>query len=917
MPVRPTDAIHWYYRVFKARVETTMLLQNNPADWTRLQIWDGTSLKPAMPDGFSGVPSEEQINMLYSHVQNKQLFFFELGNPDPQLLTADGSIPIPKEPKEPLPPPPLKITDPEMEERQRRNYEASLRQHDELLRKYHIAQEMHHDHPAFQAAVDTYNAGRNLSQDGMELKSRNQSQALQRTKNSRDKAERVITQMMAPRPSAPPDVFYLDEKYSFYATISYQQFDNYLEPNGYDLPENSKVDNYDAATINFAMMGVVSEIEKIFNDKGDTGPVFAKSRARDAFHYMVTGLFGITRLKQPITPVLGDVMKMGQTAIEAYNAGDPTLLGQRLGETVRNIKQFFTGTGQYAVSERLTAASKLTARLLGLFERKPDIWEASGLTEQDRDFMRGYVQIGNIYDKYTDSHIKFHDAFFKGTLLSPAENAEILADAVIRKMVENELKNDSEAAESKPEFKAGLKEALAKDRIAAQKLNAWIAENRSKFEDEAKFTAAKEKQGQLFDCEANIAMHSSLPCEHPIITKLSQPGMLERLRQNLMKDPAILAQASKSPMELKPDDLKKGAKLEELVKSAEQLVELGQAQAAWYEKFQAMLVQAPRSAASNTDRLMIAQTDAKGVKTLVSLSSLLEGGPLALQDPKSNALDLLYDSAKNGNLYFRSTEQAMPTLLNADGGVFSAQPMQRPTLWMRFANTITFGWAYAKAFEAAEAYDNYVKAKQVSEAAVQKAEEAPQPKPIKQVEIKPWKYQAIDTRNMSNDEFLSYVEAAAKRGSELNTENVLANYNFTAEAYFEVITQQLEAQVARDIYNMVSTAEGEKRNQLLEAHKQTYTATIVGLGEYVFNHTNKEDLAAYCINPEGFSDTYRALSESADEIVRTGVSGYTAQLKRENDANEQVKPQEQPNNEAAPEKGEPPKQQEVNPFVKG
>ena len=105
MPFRPTDAMHWYYRVFKAEVEVIDLHQNKPKDWTRLQVWDGNSLKPVMPEGFSGVPNEEQINMLYSHVQNNRLFFFKLGESEPQLLTADGPVPSPKEPKEPIAPP--------------------------------------------------------------------------------------------------------------------------------------------------------------------------------------------------------------------------------------------------------------------------------------------------------------------------------------------------------------------------------------------------------------------------------------------------------------------------------------------------------------------------------------------------------------------------------------------------------------------------------------------------------------------------------------------------------------------------------------------------------------------------------------------------------------------------------------------
>jgi hypothetical protein len=418
--------------------------------------------------------------------------------------------------------------------------------------------------------------------------------------------------------------------------------------------------------------------------------------------------------------------------------------------------------------------------------------------------------------------------------------------------------------------------------------------------------------------------------EHPILAKLAQPGMLERLRQNLMKDPAILEQAGKSLPEFDPEDR---TTLNTLAEQAQSLVELSRAQAKWTEGFQAMLVQERHNFATDNDRLMIAQTDAKGVKTMVSLSSLLEGGLQALLDPKSNGLDLLYENAKNGNLYFRSTNQGIPTRLNADGGAFSAQPMQRPTLWMRFANTITFGWAYAKECEAAEAYDNYVKATQVSEAVAPKVEKAPlsiaeqerrlqeqllqddpQPEPIKQVEIKPWKYQATDTRNMTDDGFLAHVKAAIIRGPELSVENALASESFTPEAYFEVITQRLEAQVARNIRDRLSIVEGEKRSQLLEAHKQTYTALVVGLGEYVFNHTNKEDLAAYCSHPEEFSDVYHTLNDSADEIIRTGVFKYMTQLKQENAANEQAKQQEQPKNEATLENKN---QQEINPFAKG
>lgn len=59
MPYMPSEAINWYYRVFKPSVESKFLLQNNPQDWARLQVWDGNGLKPVMPERFRGVPTEE------------------------------------------------------------------------------------------------------------------------------------------------------------------------------------------------------------------------------------------------------------------------------------------------------------------------------------------------------------------------------------------------------------------------------------------------------------------------------------------------------------------------------------------------------------------------------------------------------------------------------------------------------------------------------------------------------------------------------------------------------------------------------------------------------------------------------------------------------------------------------------------
>lgn len=922
---KPSDAILWYHRLFKPYVEENQLLQNRPEDWARLQVWDGNGLKPVMPDGFSGIPNEEQINMLYAHMQNKELFFFELGDPVPKLVDKDERYSISSDFVKPTAPQPPQ--DPDALEEQSK-YAQAQEEYAYKLAQYQLSQEVfgkYGDH--FKTAVDGYNASRNMEQDSKERDAREANSTLERVKMLRGRANRVISQVMAPRPSAPADVFFETSRQGRNATLKYSTYDNQLAPNGYDLPQDSRISEDEAATINFAMLGVRSQMEKAFLNTGKYGFMNARSTATEGFSFIVTGFFGMPRTDQFMADRLGLAMRMGKEAIEAYNGGNPELLGKQLGETVQALKTVFTGTGQYDVTQDMVAASKLTERLLGLFAKKPDIWKATGLPDRELDNMRGYVQVGKLYDNYLDSMIKYNAAKAKGTDLSREEKAEILADAVIRRMVSKELEKDGQLVEESKAYKDSITEAVMQDQEAGEKLAAWEKVNKGKLTEE-EFTKQSNLMSSLFDCNVHASIAMTQPVEHPILTKLAQPGMLERLRQNLMKDPAIQEQAGKPLPEF---NVETGAKLDALMDPVQALVELSQAQAAWNEKFQAMLIQAPPSSTSYSDRLMIAQTDAKGVKTMVSVASLLEGGLQALQDPKSNALDLLYANAKNGNLYFRNTEQAMPILLNADGGAFSTQPMQRPTLWMRIANTITFGWAYAKECDAAAAYDNFMQAKQVSEAAARNAQEVPQqeaaqeqlqqeqpqPEPIKQVEIKPWKYKAIDTRNMSNEDFFAYVEAAQMRGSELSTENVLASENCTPEAYFEVITQQLEAQVARNIYNSVSIAKGEKRNQLLEAHKQTYTAMIVGLGEYVFSNTNKEALAAYCSHPEEHSDVYYALTESADEIVRTGVFGYTTQLRRENAANAQAKQQEQPNNEVTLKNEEPQKQQESNPFVKG
>lgn len=950
----PSDAILWYYHVFKPKEEEKQLLQDNPQDWARLQVWDGEKLVPAMPEGFSGLPSDEQIEMLYTHMQNKRLFFFHLGDMDVQMATQGGkNFAISMDPKEPPPP--------------KSNGGYHVLMHKNAMDQYKTSLELHENYgPGFKAAVEAYFAGRDLERDSKERKAREANYNLVKQRINRNKADRVISKMTAPRPSAPADVFFVDKDYADGATIHYSHFEERLAPNGYDLPQDSKLDERDAATINFAMLGAQSDIQKYYYEKvGGMGPGWAESRSKEGFNMMTTGLFGETRINQPVQNSLGEVMRLGKESIDAYNAGDPQLLGRRLAECVRNIKTAFFGTGQYFFSNETVAASKITERILELFEKKPDIMLATGLRAEELEFMRGYAQMGHLFDKYLESRIQYGTALAMETELSPEEKTEILVDSVIRRMVEKEIAADSRAVEGSDEFKRIQEEAAEKDAAANRRLKEWTQKNIKKSTPKNEADAMIEKQKQLFDVSVHLLINYTQPVEHSIINLLGQPGVMERLRESLKNDPAIRDLANRSPMEFSSDDLKESPELDALVEQvlptlepirnqAQAELEAGRAQRQaeldaarrqyWFDSVKAMLTQGDPKAwidpgvQGDSDRLMIAQTNGDGTKSLVSVASLLEGGLQALQNPDERTVELLHRQATEGNLYFYAAGKDMPSRLSANGMQAATQQLEPPvlpSLWMRFWNTVTFGLAYAaecnpKPDRDPAAYALIVKARanhaaparDEAEAAQQEGvanqQEQPQPEQIKRAESKPWKYQAEDTRNMTNEQFFDHVKAIYNRGEDLSVNSVMTGEDCTPEKYYEVMTQLLEAQVAKDIFSRAFLENDDNtRNQMLEAHKKTYTAIVVGLGNYVVDHTSKKDLAEHCSHPKNYSAAYQALCKSSDEILRTGVFGYLRQLNRENATNEQAKQQEQQKNEVTLKNEAPQSQQERNPFAKG
>ena len=720
MPYPHSEAIHWYYRIFMPDVQRSKLLPNKPEDWARLQVWDGNSLKPAMPAGFSGVPTEEQINQLYAHVKSRELFFFELGQQTPLLWLEGKRLVTAKEPAVPDKP---KLFENPTRDRERIANEANIKKYDAEVGNYQELLDVNQKNgDAFWSAVEGYYAGRNLEQDRKEAASRKENAKLQEYQNKRARADRLISEMMAPRPNAPADIFYEVQQHMDGAVIHSQYYNNELKPNGYDLPENNKLNDRDAATINFAMLFVSSHMGQFLYDKGKGGTVHAATLAESGVNMMLTGLFGYTRPSQPLNECLGEAMKMGQEAISAYLDNKPQLLGQYLAESVQKIKKQLGGTGINTLTQDTVAGTKIIERLLELFEKNPDIWQATGMSEQDRDFMRGYVQMGKVYDQFAQSHMKYVAAQTEGTALSREEKAEILVDTLLRRMVEKELAKEEKLVSENEAYLAKQMDAVQKDMEANAKFVQWEANNVAlSREDPDAYGKAYNRERHMLNVSDYTTYASYETVEHPIINQLGQPGMLERMRQALLQDPFILAQANKSPLEFTSEELAVTEKqYEEKMDALIDQIQPSVGKAVWFGNLQSML-------AADGGRLVIPQL--KGKNPLASVESLLKGGLQALQNPDYNTLSMLYEHAKNGNLYFYGEGKDMPVRLTADGAQLSTQTVQqpeKPSRWMRFANFITFGLAYAEECRAADTYDLFVKESQARGAAAQNVEAEPQ-----------------------------------------------------------------------------------------------------------------------------------------------------------------------------------------------
>lgn len=766
MPVKPSEAKLWYYEDFLTVTQNKDILSGQPKDWSRLRVWDGQNLKPAIADEFQGTPTDDQIEQLYEDMKQGRLYIFELGDKNPRRMDFSDRIVVDLNPIPPVPleehklpaipkpevPNPRDLEKEQLQQMTQEQYDADLEQwkiyerdvnRQNALKRQYEREKMIHQYDMdryrenldtltalgdeFRNAADSFNNSRDLTQEAREREVREKNAELIVEQRNLNKADYVINNMMGTQPQAVPEVYFSPNREApkdkratkSDATFEYDLFNKSIEPNGYKLPTHmfneGLLDEYDAATINFAMVGAMGHMTRFAQEKMQAGgPLGAQVAATQGFNMMVTGMFGQIRKKQYAGEMFGEAMRLGKEVITNYYLNDVKPLAKNLADCVRNIKINFSSIGQRDLNQDSVAASKLSERLLKLFAKKPEILAATDLQQKDLEFLKGYAELGKVYDNYLNAHIRLNDAEKPMTV---EEKAGLLADVVIRRMLEKEMIEDSTKVTSSEAYRKEMEANDRKDADLMKDFEAWKRERGIKPEDSNANRLAVEEYQKKHDLGVNGMLLGNYPVEHRTMDMLSKPGMLDRLRQSLQKDPAILALAQQQNPELTGKALHHGDQLDQLVQNLRPAmldsVYVDAQKRNWFASLKNMLTQEhqdPTSISpwpnpqveSDAGRLMIALDNGDNTKSLVSVSSLLEKGMDGLQNPGKKDLDLLYRNAMEGNLYYYEVGKDMPVRLNAEAENASVEKLTvpaKPNWIQRLLHTITFGWAFSEMFD--------------------------------------------------------------------------------------------------------------------------------------------------------------------------------------------------------------------------
>ena len=542
----------WFHEKLVNKGDTGDFRVDRAEDWTRLQVLDGNTFKPAMGQGFSGMPSSEQMENLYKLAEQGKLVYFVHGEKMPFAVTTDGAVKInmnPVEPKRPVDP------GENATKEQRRSYGVERDRYPRRLEIYEAAVKVLNNlGEGFREALESYNNTRNMEAEQTEEKSREATVQPAYELHRLENTDRFINDVFGPRPVASPGYFFdTVQNGTNDFVFSYETFEQQFAPNGYDLPEDSKLTAQEVATINFAMTGASEFVAKVYREQLGAGEKYAKGEAEGSFQMLVTGCFGKARIaqRQAKSEILKETFKLGKQMVEQYNSGSSEALGKNLADCVRNIKAVCAGYSWDKVSQDMVAGARVIGRIQELFDKHEDIKQAANLTEKEQQFMRGYVQLGKAYEQYLNSMIKLGDSEARGKELTTDEKAEILADAVLRRLVEMGFVADMAALEADPDFRKEYADAAARDMEDNRYKTAWMNDHPEASTDEI------DRHLMANDKGVHSTLLSNRDLDHATIFAMAKNGMLEKMRNELMQNPAIREAAAKEPFEFSSKDLEK------------------------------------------------------------------------------------------------------------------------------------------------------------------------------------------------------------------------------------------------------------------------------------------------------------------------------------------------------------------------
>ena len=459
-------------------------------DWGRVRIWDGEQFARVVPEGHNGVPSAEKLQSVRDAAERGDLFMYQRGDQYPSKWTGGSWHSMDKswidsckpKPLEELPKPALRVPEPDLEsymadvsqrklaankffariginvyqsevekyERTMRNYQNQLKSHEQAkeayergLEEYNNAMEpLQNDYNtrlgAYESMLQSYEALTPQQRAAMEKDVQQRTEEIKRNKEAeQERANRLNEQVqnqieqvdhaqrrveiLEPKPQP-------KEFFNGLAALGQDAYD-VIAPNGYNLPENSRITLKDAAAIHIALAGSTQAAVK----RG-LSPMSA-----DRYGQMLEGMLNGVPTTEELQYIAGSY-HAAKEYIGAYAGGDPKPLGEAMGEGLRNLIN--VSRGHLMMSPEMAGLAKVAERIFKVLDQDQELLKSCGLSEEELKFTRGLAELGASYGNFLKAQVELTNSATGAKKLSRKEMTGYAVDLTIGKAFEAHLKGE-------------------------------------------------------------------------------------------------------------------------------------------------------------------------------------------------------------------------------------------------------------------------------------------------------------------------------------------------------------------------------------------------------------------------------------------------------------------------------------------